>query len=84
VIATDGDREGEVIGRELLDYFEWTGNIDRLWLTACILFTDTPALNINNHIRICVSCGYPLSNKHSTPTGWVILPTLKLTKDGAI
>jgi DNA topoisomerase-3 len=34
VIATDGDREGEVIGRELLDYFEWTGNIDRLWLTA--------------------------------------------------
>jgi DNA topoisomerase-3 len=34
VIATDGDREGEVIGRELLDYFEWTGNINRLWLTA--------------------------------------------------
>ncbi len=34
VIATDGDREGEVIGRELLDYFKWTGNIDRLWLTA--------------------------------------------------
>jgi hypothetical protein len=26
--------EGEVIGRELLDYFEWTGNINRLWLTA--------------------------------------------------
>jgi hypothetical protein len=22
VIATDGDREGEVIGRELLDYFD--------------------------------------------------------------
>ncbi len=34
VIATDGDREGEVIGRELLDYFNWTGRIDRLWLTA--------------------------------------------------
>ncbi|SFV89699.1 DNA topoisomerase III [hydrothermal vent metagenome] len=36
VIATDGDREGEVIGRELIDYFNWTGtgNINRLWLTA--------------------------------------------------
>ncbi len=34
VIATDGDREGEVIGRELLDYFNWVGGIDRLWLTA--------------------------------------------------
>ncbi len=34
VIATDGDREGEVIGRELLDYFNWSGRIYRLWLTA--------------------------------------------------
>lgn len=34
VIATDGDREGEVIGRELLTYFNWSGSIDRLWLTA--------------------------------------------------
>lgn len=34
VIATDGDREGEVIGRELLDYFDWSGTIERLWLTA--------------------------------------------------
>ena len=34
VIATDGDREGEVIGRELLDYFNWSGTIERLWLTA--------------------------------------------------
>jgi DNA topoisomerase-3 len=34
IIATDGDREGEVIGRELLDYFNWSGRIDRLWLTA--------------------------------------------------
>jgi DNA topoisomerase-3 len=23
IISTDGDREGEVIGRELLDYLRW-------------------------------------------------------------
>lgn len=34
VIATDGDREGETIGRELLDFFNWRGRIERLWLTA--------------------------------------------------
>jgi DNA topoisomerase-3 len=34
IISTDGDREGEVIGRELLDYFNYTGSIKRLWLTA--------------------------------------------------
>ena len=34
VISTDGDREGEIIGRELLDYFNWTGTIERLWLTS--------------------------------------------------
>ena len=34
VVATDGDREGETIGRELLDYFNWQGKIERLWLTA--------------------------------------------------
>lgn len=34
LIATDGDREGETIGRELLDYFNWSGKIERLWLTA--------------------------------------------------
>jgi DNA topoisomerase-3 len=34
VIATDGDREGEVIGRELLDFYNYQGKINRLWLTA--------------------------------------------------
>ncbi len=34
IIATDGDREGETIGRELLDYFNYNGTIKRLWLTA--------------------------------------------------
>lgn len=34
IISTDGDREGEVIGREVLDYFDWSGKIERLWLTA--------------------------------------------------
>ena len=31
VIATDGDREGELLGREILDYFNWSGNIERMW-----------------------------------------------------
>lgn len=31
VIATDGDREGELLGREMLDYFKWFGKIDRMW-----------------------------------------------------
>jgi len=34
VIATDGDREGELLGREMLDYFKWSGNIDRMWNTS--------------------------------------------------
>lgn len=34
VIATDADREGEVIARELLDYFKFQGKIQRLWLSA--------------------------------------------------
>lgn len=34
VIATDADREGEVLGRELLDYCHFTGNVKRLWLSA--------------------------------------------------
>ena len=34
VIATDADREGDVIGREVLDYFNYTGSIERLWLSA--------------------------------------------------
>ncbi|HEY3591492.1 MAG TPA: DNA topoisomerase III [Buttiauxella sp.] len=34
VIATDADREGEVIARELLDFCGWRGPVNRLWLSA--------------------------------------------------
>lgn len=34
VVATDADREGEVIARELLDYCKYKGSIQRLWLSA--------------------------------------------------
>ncbi|MFP1767848.1 DNA topoisomerase III [Lonsdalea quercina] len=34
VIATDADREGEVIARELLDYCQWEEPVQRLWLSA--------------------------------------------------
>ena len=34
VIATDADREGDVIGREVLDYFNYKGPLERLWLSA--------------------------------------------------
>ncbi|ECA1950129.1 DNA topoisomerase III [Salmonella enterica subsp. enterica serovar Virchow] len=34
VIATDADREGEVIARELLDYCKFQGRVLRLWMSA--------------------------------------------------
>lgn len=34
VIATDADREGEVIARELLEYCRFQGRVFRLWLSA--------------------------------------------------
>ncbi|WP_213881094.1 DNA topoisomerase III [Pseudomonas sp. dw_358] len=34
VIATDADREGEMIARELLDHCRYQGPIQRLWLSA--------------------------------------------------
>ena len=34
VIATDADREGEMIARELLDAAKYSGSIERLWLSA--------------------------------------------------
>ena len=34
VIATDADREGEVIAREMLDAAKFSGSISRLWLSA--------------------------------------------------
>jgi len=34
VLATDIGREGEVIGRELLEYCDFKGKVSRLWLTS--------------------------------------------------
>jgi DNA topoisomerase-3 len=34
VIATDADREGEMIAREIIDYCGYRGSIQRLWLSA--------------------------------------------------
>ncbi|MEZ8996642.1 toprim domain-containing protein, partial [Vibrio sp. 10N.247.311.46] len=34
VIATDADREGEVIAREILDFVGYQGQVSRLWLSA--------------------------------------------------
>ncbi len=34
VIATDADREGETIAREVLEYLHYKGPIQRLWLSA--------------------------------------------------
>ncbi len=34
VIATDADREGELIAREIISYCQYKGHIERLWLSA--------------------------------------------------
>lgn len=34
VIATDAGREGELIARELLDFYGYRGKVERLWLSA--------------------------------------------------
>ncbi|MBF0341288.1 MAG: DNA topoisomerase III [Magnetococcales bacterium] len=34
VIATDADREGETIGREVLEHCRYRGRVSRLWLSA--------------------------------------------------
>jgi DNA topoisomerase-3 len=34
IIATDADREGELIGREILEYARYRGAVKRLWLSA--------------------------------------------------
>ncbi|MBA2710113.1 MAG: DNA topoisomerase 3 [Tatlockia sp.] len=45
VIATDADREGDVIGREILDYFNYQGEVLRLWLSALDEASIKKALN---------------------------------------
>ena len=36
VIATDADREGEMIAREIIDLCDYRGPIQRLWLSALV------------------------------------------------
>jgi len=45
VIATDADREGDVIGREVLDYCHYKGPVERLWLSALDESSIKKALN---------------------------------------
>ena len=45
VIATDADREGETIAREVLDYYGYKGETKRLWLSALDLISIKRALN---------------------------------------
>ncbi len=34
VISTDADREGEMIAREILEFYKYQGKVSRLWLSA--------------------------------------------------
>jgi len=45
VIATDADREGECIAREIVDLCQWQGPITRLWLSALDDSSIRKALN---------------------------------------
>lgn len=45
VIATDSDREGETIGRELLEQCGYRGSVSRLWLSALDDASIRKALN---------------------------------------
>ncbi len=45
VIATDADREGETIAREVMDYFKYMGPSRRLWLSALDTVSVQRALN---------------------------------------
>jgi len=45
IIATDADREGEMIAREIIDYCGYKGQIKRLWLSALNEASIKKALN---------------------------------------
>lgn len=45
VIATDADREGETIAREVLDFLKFSGSTRRLWLSALDPVSIKRALN---------------------------------------
>jgi len=45
VVATDADREGEVIAREIMDHCKYKGSIQRLWLSALDDASIQKALN---------------------------------------
>ncbi|MFK5984375.1 MAG: DNA topoisomerase III [Pseudomonadota bacterium] len=45
IIATDADREGETIAREVLDYYNYKGQTQRLWLSALDTVSIKRALN---------------------------------------
>ena len=49
VIATDADREGETIAREVLEYLNFTGSTRRLWLSALDSISIKRALNSIRH-----------------------------------
>lgn len=49
VIATDADREGETIAREVLDYLNYGGATRRLWLSALDTVSIQRALNSIRH-----------------------------------
>ncbi|NNM67875.1 MAG: hypothetical protein HKM06_07690 [Spirochaetales bacterium] len=36
VLATDAGREGELIGREILNHFSWSGKIERFWTSEAL------------------------------------------------
>ena len=65
IIATDADREGEAIGRELLDYFSFQGSIKRLWLSALDPKSIQKALST---AQTRIRDRTPLSCRHGTPT----------------
>jgi len=53
VIATDADREGELIAREIIDLCGYRGPIERLWLSA---LNDASIRAAHPQCSSCASC----------------------------